>query len=117
MVACPDTSIAPEEFQERIGEFQKTLIDLRLEFFNEAAAVSLHNSLGRLANPNFAGNPYPLVPPGSVITFGQGGIISARPPTPEETATLGVLRKLAKEKIEQEEARPISECPTGESKD
>ena len=104
MVACPDTSISAEGFLKQATEFQDTLIHLRAEYLAETAAIVLQNALQRIGNPDFPGDAYPRIPPGSVITRMGDGSTIVRTPTPEEIANLRMLR----ESVEREKMGPIA---------
>jgi ATP-dependent protease HslVU (ClpYQ) peptidase subunit len=96
MVACPDTSVPAEKFQEMVSEFQKSITYLREDYFTQTAALVFQSIIRRFNDPSFGGDIYARIPPGSVVTLMEDGSVIARQPDAEESAKIRAIRESVK---------------------
>ncbi|MGB7498010.1 MAG: hypothetical protein WBW05_26670, partial [Candidatus Acidiferrum sp.] len=66
VLSCPDTSLTHANFESVINEFTGMAINLRNNYLYEFGQLAVKNAL---TNPRYNGDPYPLVPAGTVIEY------------------------------------------------
>jgi hypothetical protein len=88
-LACPDVSIHNDEFRGLLANFEDGVMRLR-EHYLEQTAIAL---LDRTANdPNYTGDAFPQVPPGTMLARGPDGELTIMKPA-ETRAFLDLLRR------------------------
>lgn len=74
VLACPDTSLTPAEFDTAITEFTNTAKAVREKYLYDFGHLLILNAK---TNPNYRGDPYPLMPLGAFIQTSEGGAVTS----------------------------------------
>ncbi len=107
ILMCPDTSLSSFAFDIHLKEFIATAKDLREKYLHEFGQLAM---LHALTTPNYRGDLYPMVPPGTVTTVGTQGI-----QVREDPEHVRQMRERMKE-IEKQAAEDIKQSGAQKSK-
>jgi hypothetical protein len=70
VLACPDVSMYPDEFNNLLESFSERVMKLRAHYLGQAATTLLDRTLNE---PDYTSDHYPTVPPGQLIARGPDG--------------------------------------------
>jgi hypothetical protein len=80
LLACGDTSMPADTFNDTLKEFSSTASHLRKEYRQAAG----ERTFRRMFEPGYAGDPVSIIPPGTAIEFHAGDTVVVREETKEE---------------------------------
>lgn len=108
-LTCIDVSIAPPDYQAKVGDMMQRIAALREQYLRYSAAHSLNRAFH---DPNYRGEPYPKLFPGAVTTVMGDGSVVVKEDTPEEIARRREMMAWAENQLKPSDAQTSEGQPS-----